>query len=448
MFRSAYSTLPREASIARTRLNILARQLSTTPMTAQPPNQSGPEVLQHKAYGGRTFILNRPKALNALNLSMVRTMTPQLEAWDQSDLCKVIMIKSDHPKSFCSGGDVKTVIEKAKANDANALTFFKEEYRLNHLIATLKKPYVALINGYTMGGGSSHRKDGVCHARNSIGFFPDVGGSFFLPRMDGETGTYLALTGNRLVGEDVLYAGIGTHYVLSHRLPALEERLNELESEDFDVINMAIEEFSAEPTKATYSLGPHRAAIDRCFKFNTVQEIFTALEKEGGEWAKKTLETLSKMSQLVCRAARTMSIAAVFKSEYDLVQKFLSDADFYEGVTSLLVEKRPSVWSPSSVKDLNLDSIKQRYFEDQASSQLELMNKRDYTQYPYSRHALPTEKDVRQLVLGHGSGASAFRLSAQDVVSILVREWSGRMFVRERVEEIISRVVRTMKVKA
>jgi 3-hydroxyisobutyryl-CoA hydrolase len=115
------------------------------------------------------------------------------------------------------------------------------------------------------------------------------------------------------------------------------------------------------------------------------------------------------------------------------------DADFYEGVTALLIDKRDPKWSPSTVEELQLDSIKQRYFEDQSSSTLELLNKRDYVQYPYSRHALPTEQDVRQLVLGHSAGASAFRMSAHDVVSILGREWSGRMFVRERVEEIIAR---------
>ncbi|RKP25597.1 ClpP/crotonase-like domain-containing protein [Syncephalis pseudoplumigaleata] len=431
-------------------------------MTSQP-GQTGPEVLQHKAYGGRTFILNRPKALNALNLAMVRAMTPQLQAWDQSDLCKVIMIKSDHPKAFCSGGDTNgsclttammmwiAVIEKAKEQDVDALTFFKEEYQLNHLIATLMKPYVALINGYTMGGGvglSVHapfrvatEKTVFAMPETIIGFFPDVGGTFFLPRMDGETGTYLALTGHRLSGEDVIYAGIATHYVLSHRLPALEERLNELESEDLEVINMAIEEFSAEPTKATYSLGPHRAAIDRCFKFNTIHEIFAALEKEGGEWAGKTLATLRQMSPTSLqvtlsqlRAGREMTIGEALKAEYALM-----DADFYEGVTARLVEKREPRWSPATVEELDLESIKQRYFNDQASSTLELLTKRDYAQYPYARHTLPSEEDVRQLVLGHSAGASNVRMSAHDIVSILGREWSGRMFVRERVEEIIAR---------
>ena len=108
-------------------------------------------------------------------------------------------------------------------------------------------------------------------------------------------------------------------------------------------------------------------------------------------------------------------------------------------MTALLVEKRPPVWSPETVDELQLDSIKQRYFDDPSSSKLELLNKKDYLEYPYLRHTLPSEQDVRKLVVGDGSGAAAFRLSANDVVNILLNDWSGRTFVRERVEEIIAR---------
>ncbi|RKP10707.1 ClpP/crotonase-like domain-containing protein, partial [Thamnocephalis sphaerospora] len=407
----------------------------------------------------RTFVLNRPEAYNALNLGMVRTMTPQLQAWEQSDLCKVIMLKSDHPKAFCAGGDVKNVISLAKKKDPTALSFFEEEYQLNHLIATLRTPFVAIMNGITMGGGvglSVHapfrvatEKTMLAMPETAIGLFPDVGGTFFLPRLDGETGTYLALTGDRLSGEDVLYSGIATHFVPSHRLPALEERLNELESDDLTVVNMAIEEFSAEPTKHRYSLGPHRDAIDRCFKYNSVEEILAALKKEKSEWADKTLETLNAMSPTSLRVTlrqlrigRELGILRSFQLEYSLVQKFLSTPDFYEGVTAKLVENRAPQWSPATLAELPESKVEEEYFQTPAPNSLSLLNGVDYKLSPHRKFMLPTEQDVRQAVMGERASSGSVRPNKAEVISALTKEWNSRTFVRERVEEIVERCCR------
>ncbi|KAK9717293.1 3-hydroxyisobutyryl-CoA hydrolase [Basidiobolus ranarum] len=302
------------------------------------------EVIHQKLYGGRTFVLNRPKVLNSLNLPMIRQIYPQLQAWEQSDLCKVILMKSNSPKAYCAGGDVVEVVKGAANNDPNSLRFFEEEYRLNYTLSTLKTPFVALINGITMGGGvglSVHAPFRIATENTlfampetKIGFFPDVGGSFFLPRLDGETGTYLALTGDRLKGEDTLYAGIATHYVPAARLEALEERLCELDTSDSEVINLAIEDFVSEPTGQEYSLAKHRNTIDTCFRHDTIEEIFESLEKDDSEFSKKTLATLKEMSPTslkvtlrALRSARKMNIANCFKMEYHLVQSFLVNYD-------------------------------------------------------------------------------------------------------------------------
>lgn len=167
---------------------------------------------------------------------------------------------------------------------------------------------MALIDGITMGGGvglSVHapfrvatEKTKLAMPETSIGLFPDVGASFFLSRLDGELGTYLGLTGHLLEGREAMYAGFATHYVPSERLPALEDRLNELDSSEHDVVNQAIEEFCAEPDYKPSSLDPYRPVIDRCFAHNSVKDIIAALheETEEKEWAQDTIKVLESSS--------------------------------------------------------------------------------------------------------------------------------------------------------
>jgi 3-hydroxyisobutyryl-CoA hydrolase len=206
----------------------------------------------------RNIILDRPAAYNALNLEMINLYAPQLRAWNDSDLCKIILQTSAHPKSFCAGGDVKGIVKLLPADCSHvplpALQFFEQEYKLNHLIATLKKPFVSLLNGIVMGGGVGLSVHGhfrvvtentrFAMPETSIGLFPDVGGSFFLPRLDGQLGTFLGLTGYNLVGKDSFIAGIGTHFIHSDKLPLLTARLVELDTNDYSVINAVIDEFS------------------------------------------------------------------------------------------------------------------------------------------------------------------------------------------------------------
>ncbi|KAI1321778.1 hypothetical protein EDD11_000054 [Mortierella claussenii] len=419
------------------------------------------DVLHRKHLSSRTFVLNRPKALNALNLSMVRNMTPQLQAWDASDLCKVIVIKGSGERAFCAGGDVRHVVQLANdGKHSEALSFFAEEYKLNHMIATLKTPFVAILNGITMGGGvglSVHapfriatEKTLFAMPETNIGLFPDVGGSFFLPRLDGETGTYLGLVGTRMQGIDTVYAGIATHYVPSERLAALEDRLSELETDNHDVINMAIEDFVSEPMHDhKYVLSENRNAIDRCFRFNTVEEIVAALEKENTPFAQETLKTLRSMSPTSLkvtlqqiREGAHLGIADCFRMEHQLVRQFLHGHDFAEGVRALLIEKTLNPhWDPATIEDVDREQMLGMYFRNQAPQPLSLSSTMTWKEYPYSRYGLPSENDIRMIVTGEAEGSGPLQLTADEVADVCVKKSGGKIGVREKVLEVLSRKV-------
>ncbi|RIA84752.1 ClpP/crotonase-like domain-containing protein [Glomus cerebriforme] len=441
-----------------------SKHISSVNLQTVPGDPPQADVLHKRKFGSRVFILNRPNVLNALDLSMVRNMTPQLQAWNESDLCKVIILKANGKKAFCAGGDVKRVVELAKREKSvvggiRPLQFFEEEFQLNHLIATLDKPFVAFMDGITMGGGvglSVHapfrvatEKTAFAMPEINIGYFPDVGGSFFLSRMDGEVGTYLAMTGARLFGIDVFLSGIATHYVPSQRLPYLEDRLSELESDDHEVINAAIEDFVSEPEhNHIYSLGGViREAIDRCFKGNTVEGIIDALNKEENKtWSKETINTLLKMSPTSLkvtlrelRKGKHMVITDCFKMEYKLVQRFLEKSDFIEGVTALLVDKREPQWNPSKLGDISDNEIEKFYFESSEKHHLNLLNKRSFENYPYSRFALPTEEEIRRVVTGETPDAGSVSMTQQEIVDYFLKDRKGKIGVREKVLEVLNR---------
>ncbi|KAK9768019.1 3-hydroxyisobutyryl-CoA hydrolase [Basidiobolus ranarum] len=449
-------------SASGARMQAITRQLKVErSYSTISPKQN--EVIHQKLYGGRTFVLNRPKVLNSLNLPMIRQIYPQLQAWEQSDLCKVILMKSNNPKAYCAGGDVVEVTQGAKNNNPNSLKFFEEEYRLNYTLATLRTPFVALINGITMGGGvglSVHAPFRIATENTlfampetRIGFFPDVGGSFFLPRLDGETGTYLALTGDRLKGEDTLYAGIATHYVPAARLDALEERLCELDTSDAEVINLAIEDFVSEPTGHEYSLAKHRNVIDKCFRHDTVEEIMESLEKEDSDFTKKTLATLNEMSPTslkvtlrALRSGRKMNIANCFKMEYHLAQSFLAEHDFTEGVDKALVSKtRDPKWTPSTITGVSDQLVEQKYFGANHPHSLELPDSLPYLEYPHRRMALPSEEEIRKLLTGNlDHNAGSVQMSEESIIEWFMSDRQGKHGVIEKVQETLARKTRSV----
>ncbi|TKR68250.1 hypothetical protein L596_024256 [Steinernema carpocapsae] len=267
------------------------------------------ELLVSALKSKRLITLNRPKALNALNLPMVRSFYPQLKEWNDDKRISMVIVKGSGEKAFCAGGDVLSVTKSAKANDGSTVhkDFFYEEYQLNHLIGTLSKPYVALIDGITMGGGCGLSVNGrfrvatertmLAMPETALGLFPDVGGSYFLSRLRSNLGMFLALTGYRLQGADVYHAGLATHIINSSDLAELEKALLDLPSEQVNDsrVDDLLKKFRPSDVK-TFSLANELQLIEKLFDGKTLEEILKKLADNNSEWAQKQLKTLSKMA--------------------------------------------------------------------------------------------------------------------------------------------------------
>jgi 3-hydroxyisobutyryl-CoA hydrolase len=257
--------------------------------------------------------------------------------------------------------------------------------------------------------------------------------------MDGALGTYLALTGAQLRGEDTLYAGIATHYVPSSRLNALQDRLCEMETDDPDVVNYAIEEFVGEPDKP-FTLAPHRATIDACFQHGTVDAIVQALEQEGSEWSQQQIATLKQMSPTSLRITleqlrlgQNRTFADCFRLEYHLVQRVLKHHDFSEGVQALLVDKRKFAhWNPATLQDISTEQVIQEYFK--APTEHELVLPSDAVHPMNRRYGLPTDQVIHKTIQeGRLAGNVTKPWKRDDLVEYFVQQWEGKRWTREKV---------------
>uniref|UniRef100_W5UBM4 3-hydroxyisobutyryl-CoA hydrolase n=1 Tax=Ictalurus punctatus TaxID=7998 RepID=W5UBM4_ICTPU len=340
------------------------------------------EVLLEKVGNAGVITLNRPKALNALNLSMIRLLHPQLKKWENDSETDLVIIKGAGGKAFCAGGDIRAVTEAGKAGDSLAQDFFREEYILNNAIGTYRKPYVALIDGITMGGGvglSVHGRFRVATEKTlfampetAIGLFPDVGGGYFLPRLQGKLGLFLALTGFRLKGRDVQRSGVATHFVQSEKISALEKDLVGLKSPsagDVAAVLDSYQEQSRLDAEKPFVLQQHTEAIDRLFEGSSVEEILEKLQKDQSAFAQKQVETLSKMSptslKLTFRqlqAGAGLSLQEVLVMEYRLCQACMRGHDFYEGVRAVLIDKDQSPkWKPATLAEVSEQHIEDSF---------------------------------------------------------------------------------------
>ncbi|XP_023670616.1 3-hydroxyisobutyryl-CoA hydrolase, mitochondrial [Paramormyrops kingsleyae] len=334
-------------------------------------SQAGSEVLFERVGSAGVITLNRSKALNALNLSMIRHLYPQLKNWEKDSETDLVVIKGAGEKAFCAGGDIRAVTEAGKSGDSLAQDFFREEYILNNTIGTYQKPYVALIDGITMGGGvglSVHGRFRVATEKTlfampetAIGLFPDVGGGYFLPRLQGKLGLFLALTGFRLKGRDVQRAGVATHFVESQKLAALEKDLVNLKSPTFDAVGSMLDTYQKQSSldrDKPFSLTQHLDAINRLFEASSVEGILENLRRDGSAFAQKQAETLCKMSptslKITFRQLQTgaaLSLQEVLVMEYRLSQACMKGNDFYEGVRAVLVDRDQSPrWQPASLE--------------------------------------------------------------------------------------------------
>ncbi|MBO9697035.1 MAG: enoyl-CoA hydratase/isomerase family protein [Sphingopyxis sp.] len=317
--------------------------------------------------------LNRPKAIHALNLPMCQAMIDALVKWRGDDAVGAVLIDHSEGRGFCAGGDIRMLAESGAKDGAEARQFFHTEYRLNHLLFTYPKPVVAFMDGITMGGGvgiSQPAKYRVAteHTRfampeTGIGLFPDVGGGWYLPRLEGRVGAYLALTGARLDGAECLALGLATHYLPSEKLAEAKARI----AVDPDRIGGILGELSV--TASTPALAQHIERINRLFASDTYEDILTALAADGGEWAEKELATLRGKSPQTCKVALRQlreggemhDFAAQMTQEYAIGSRVVSMHDFIEGVRALIVDKDNSPkWdppTPEAVTDDWIDAI-------------------------------------------------------------------------------------------
>lgn len=323
--------------------------------------------------------LNRPEALNALTVDMVVSFRRQLLAWQDDGAVKAVLVKGAGEKAFCAGGDIRWMHDTAKKDPKAASVFFFEEYRNNAVIHHYSKPYVALIDGIVMGGGvgiSIHGDFRIAGDRTlfampetAIGLFPDVGGGYFMPRLHDGLGLYYALTGDRAKAADCMAAGIATHYTPTDKMVALETALLDLPltgSHAHADIEAALDAFASDPGHA--EMNDRRPAIAETFQGHArLDDLMAALRARGGEFARATLSTLSKMSPTSLKLTfaqmtrgRNLDFDHVMKMEYRLASRVMQGRDFFEGVRAQIIDKdRNPKWSPATldgVSDVDIDA--------------------------------------------------------------------------------------------
>ncbi|WP_332679176.1 enoyl-CoA hydratase/isomerase family protein, partial [Brevundimonas sp.] len=296
-----------------------------------------------------------------------------LLAWRADEAVKSVLIDHSGERGFCAGGDIRMIAESGAGDASEAKAFFLSEYRLNHLMFEYPKPITAIVDGIVMGGGvgiSEPAEVRIATERTTyampetgIGLFPDVGGGWFLSRLPGQTGVWLALTGARLKAADTVFLGIHSHYLPTDALEAFKAILAADPAHPADVADG----LEADPGEAPVEA--HLEAIDRLFAFDTVEEIFAALEADGSEWAlaqRAILRTKSPQSMKVTlRQLRTGATLATFADnmamEYRLGGRVVRSHDFQEGVRAVIVDKDNTPdWSPadlSGVTDAMVEAL-------------------------------------------------------------------------------------------
>jgi enoyl-CoA hydratase len=319
--------------------------------------------------------LNRPAALHALTLDMVHAMTEQLLKWQKSRKVKCIIIDHAEGRGFCAGGDIAFLRDSA-LNDGgtSGRQFFHDEYQLNHLLFTYPKPVVAFMDGITMGGGVGISQPArfrvatentkFAMPETGIGLFPDVGGGWYLSRLEGRVGPFLALTGARLDGAECFELGLATHYLPSE---AIDEAKARIAVEDIDRIDGILGTVSANPPEAR--IVGNLFEINRHFASDRFQDIIASLEADTSDWAMKELATLRSKSPQTCKVAlRQLAESGALNDfadnmvmEYRIASRVLTRPDFAEGVRAVIVDKDGAPkWDPATpegVSDELIDSI-------------------------------------------------------------------------------------------
>ncbi|WP_181423948.1 enoyl-CoA hydratase/isomerase family protein [Rhizobium sp. UGM030330-04] len=330
------------------------------------------QVVVEKAGAAGIIRLNRPKAINSLTLPMVRALFQALQRFEDDPDISCVVLTGEGERGLCAGGDVRIIHDLGKAGDPQVLEFWREEFPLNYRIARFGKPYVALMDGIVMGGGvgisahGSHRivteRTRLAMPETGIGYFPDVGGSWLLPRAPGECGTWLGLTGNTVAAADAIHAGFADYYIGSDRLDALVRDLSQ--AADTQAVEAAIAAHAMEAGKGV--LAANRDVIDATFRFDTVEEIFAALSARDDVFSKDTLEVLNRRSptslkltlKLLRLGRESASLIECLEREFAAGTEILRQHDFYEGVRAALVDKdRNPRWRPARLEEVREEDL-------------------------------------------------------------------------------------------
>ena len=319
--------------------------------------------------------LNRPSALHALTLPMVHAMTAALLKWRDDPAVKCVVIDHADGRGFCAGGDI-AFLRNSAMNDGgvSGLKFFNDEYQLNHLLITYPKPVVAFMDGITMGGGVGISQPArfrvatentkFAMPETGIGLFPDVGGGWYLSRLEGRVGQFLALTGARIAGAGCLSLGLATHYLTSNLLAEAKSRIA---AEDVDRIDGILGTLSVTPPDS--KIVETIVQINRHFASDKLEDILSSLEGDESEWAMKELATLRTKSPQTCKVAlrqlaessKLTDFADNMAMEYRIASRVIVRPDFAEGVRAVIVDKDNSPkWDPATaegVTDALIDAI-------------------------------------------------------------------------------------------
>lgn len=317
--------------------------------------------------------LNRPQALHALNTGMCRAMTDALLAWKDDPAVELVLLDHSGERGFCAGGDIRMLAESGAGDGREAREFFFVEYRLNHLLFEYAKPVVTIMDGVTMGGGvglaapSRYRvateRTTYAMPETGIGLFPDVGGGWFLSRMPGHIGLWLALTGARVKAADCELIGMATDFIESARIADFKAAL----IADPAAVETLLTEFEGDAGRPP--LAQHQDEIDRLFGADSVEAILAGLEAAETDWAREQLKVMaSKSPQTMKVAYRQLKLGAAAKSfaenmamEYRIGARVVQRPDFIEGVRAVIIDKdNAPKWSPAAVADVSetlLDEI-------------------------------------------------------------------------------------------
>jgi len=324
--------------------------------------------------------LNRPAGLNALTLGMVRNLQQQLDAWALDPRIHAVVLRGAGDKAFCAGGDIRSLYDSYKQGETLHEDFFAEEYALDLTIHHYRKPIVALMDGFVLGGGMGlvqgadlrvvTERSRLGMPETGIGYFPDVGGSYFLPRIPGELGIYLGVSGVQLRAADALYCRLADWYLESHKLAQFDERLDRLEWSDTPLkdlqsllAKLAVQQLPAPPLDAL------RPAIDHFFALPDVPSMVEQLRQvtvaNSHEWALETanlLETRSPLAMAVTlemlRRGRHLSLENCFALELHLDRQWFERGDLIEGVRALLIDKdKKPRWNPPTLEALDADHV-------------------------------------------------------------------------------------------